>query len=383
MQALLNSWSAPNKRITEFDGLRALAVILVFLNHFAPVRSVPWLNCVRQVGWVGVDIFFVLSGFLITGILLENRSEKIGYYKNFYMRRSLRTFPLYYGLLTVVLLVMSISKGGKELTKMMVEWGNPVWLYVYFGNVKTAILNVSPPSYFIPLWSLHVEEQFYLIFPFLVRRLNIRQLQNVLIGGILVAPLIRFGLFALFPERPLLQYMLLPCRMDALAFGALIVTSSANALLRPRLKVGMFLVTFGILCLAYQTFWWAGGTFDTPIERTAGYSLFDLSFAGCLILVLNFRGCRGTAWLNWKPLQFIGMISYGIYLFQLPSAALVNKVLRTTNFGGIESDTTSYALCVAATCIGLATISWYLWEIKWLRLKSRFVGVSVDPTRIK
>src|SRR5262245_5250047 len=97
-----------NKRITELDGLRAIAVILVFLNHYAPVESLPWLQPIRRVGWIGVDIFFVLSGFLITGILLDTRCSKTGYYKSFYVRRSLRIFPLYYGLLTAVFIVMSV-----------------------------------------------------------------------------------------------------------------------------------------------------------------------------------------------------------------------------------------------------------------------------------
>ncbi len=101
-----------NRRITELDGLRAIAVTLVFFNHFAPIKSAPWLDLFRRLGWVGVDIFFVLSGFLVTGILLKARVNTDGYYRNFYIRRSLRIFPLYYAIVTVTLVVMFVAKHG-------------------------------------------------------------------------------------------------------------------------------------------------------------------------------------------------------------------------------------------------------------------------------
>jgi len=364
-----------NKRITELDGLRAIAVILVFLNHYAPVASLPWLHPIRRVGWIGVDIFFVLSGFLITGILMDTRGNKTGYYKSFYMRRSLRIFPLYYGLLTAVLMVMSVWKW-HHLREMIANWGNPAWFYAYLGNVKTAVSNVSPPSQFVPMWSLHVEEQFYLIFPFLVRRLRMRQLTQVLIGAVIAAPIIRLGLYWLFPASPLLQYMLLPCRIDALALGALVAIRrpTRESPLLPGRNASSILAALGVLWLACQIFWQAGGAFDTPVERTIGYSLFDISFAGCLILILTFRGSRGTAWLNWKPLQYTGMISYGLYLLQAPAASLVDNVFRKTTGHHVETNTLLGSFSIAVTCVGLATVSWYLWEAKWLSMKSRFVS---------
>src|SRR5579862_6341495 len=99
-------------RITELDGVRAVAVGLVFLNHFAPTKSAPWLDFPRQLGWVGVDIFFVLSGFLVTAILLKAIGHREGYFRNFYARRSLRIFPLYYLLLTAILSIMLLAKNG-------------------------------------------------------------------------------------------------------------------------------------------------------------------------------------------------------------------------------------------------------------------------------
>jgi peptidoglycan/LPS O-acetylase OafA/YrhL len=366
------------KRITELDGLRALAVLLVFLNHYAPVESMPWLAPLRRVGWTGVDIFFVLSGFLITGILLDTRFHKTGYYKTFYIRRSLRIFPLYYGLLTAVLLVMSVSRNGSELREMIARWGHPAWLYTYLANVKIAVSNISPSSYFVPMWSLHVEEQFYLVFPFLVRRLPLTQLKRVLIGAVIAAPLIRLGLLWLFPARPLLQYMLLPCRMDALALGALAaIGSPARERRSPQSKALSTVVICGLLFVAYQSFTWSGAAFNTPFERTIGYSLFDFAFAGCLLLILMFRGGPATAWLNWRILQYVGLISYGLYLFQAPAASLVDKLVRTSGYV-LGPDTALRAFCIAATCTGLATISWYLWESPWLRLKTRF-GRAHEP----
>src|SRR5262245_8501762 len=182
-------------RITELDGVRAIAVGLVFLNHFGPTKTVPWLDFVYRLGWIGVDIFFVLSGFLVTAILLNTLTDREGYFRNFYARRSLRIFPLYYLLLTGSLLIMLVAKEGSALRDMQAVWGSPLWLYAYLGNVMTAVTNVSPPSYFVPMWSLHVEEQFYFVLPLLVLYLRRAHLTRVLIAAVVLAPAIR-GLLA-------------------------------------------------------------------------------------------------------------------------------------------------------------------------------------------
>jgi peptidoglycan/LPS O-acetylase OafA/YrhL len=355
--------------IRELDGLRAIAVLLVFLNHFAPVVSVPRFRIIHEIGWIGVDIFFVLSGFLITGILLESRGRE-GYYRTFYIRRSLRIFPLYYVLLGTVVFGMVLPRGGLSYHHMVESWGSPAWLFAYLGNIKTALSGVSPPSAFVPLWSLHVEEQFYLLFPFVVHRLNPRALWRTLIVVVVAAPAIRLGLWELAPGKPLMEYMLLPCRMDGLAFGALIALGLRTRPL-PVDRWALAAVATALSVAACAVFVVGGRSFDTPLERTVGYSLFSISAASWILWVILFRGSALTDWLNLRPLQFLGKISYGLYLLQMPAADLLSWLVAPLHLRPNWLQTATGSLTLVALCVGLSSISWYALERPLLRLKER------------
>jgi peptidoglycan/LPS O-acetylase OafA/YrhL len=360
-------------RITELDGVRAVAVGLVFLNHFAPTKSAPWLDFPRQLGWVGVDIFFVLSGFLVTAILLKAVGRREGYFRNFYARRSLRIFPLYYLLVTAILAIMLVAKNGAPLREMQLNWGSPLWLYAYLGNVLTAITNASPPNYFIPMWSLHVEEQFYLVLPLLVLYLTRSNLARVLVAAVFLAPAIRVLLDFSYPQLPLLQFMLFPCRMDVLALGGLLALAQVDRDALRRWRWPLVAATACMLLVAVETFRRGGGTFDGHIERTIGYTLFDVACLGFIMSVMSLRGTVATAWLNWRPLQYIGTISYGFYLLQYPAEALFNRAayLMGLSTATLE-DTLVKFVAVGAICLVLSTISWYLWEKRWLALQRQF-----------
>jgi peptidoglycan/LPS O-acetylase OafA/YrhL len=367
------SWA----HIRELDGLRAIAVLLVFLNHFAPTVSIPRLQIIYEVGWIGVDIFFVLSGFLITGVLLAARDSP-GYYRNFYIRRALRIFPLYYALLATMVFGMVIAHGGFAYHRMVDSWGSPAWLFAYLGNIRTALSGVSPPRSFVPMWSLHVEEQFYLLFPFVVHSLSQRALRRTLIVLVVAAPLIRLGLSGLVPNRPLIEYMLLPCRMDGLALGALIALRLRT---RPLLVNRWALATFAaaLTVAACALFVIGGRSFDTPLERTVGYSLFSLSAASWILWVILFRGSAPTNWLNLRPLQYLGKISYGLYLLQMPAAGLLLWLAGPLQLGPDWLRTAAGSLTLAALCVGLASASWYALERPLLRLKERLAPSVTAP----
>jgi peptidoglycan/LPS O-acetylase OafA/YrhL len=360
-------------RITELDGVRAIAVGLVFLNHFAPTKSAPWLDFPRNLGWVGVDIFFVLSGFLVTAILLKAVGNREGYFRNFYTRRALRIFPLYYLLLTGSLAIMLAAKDGAPLREMQLSWGSPFWLYAYLGNVLTAVTNVSPPDFFVPMWSLHVEEQFYLVLPLLVLFLSRANLKRALIAAVILAPAIRGLLDWSHPGLPLLQFMLFPCRMDSLALGGLLAMAQVDQDTMKRWRWPLVVTTACMLLIAVETFRRGGGTFDGHVERTIGYTLFDVACLAFIMSVLSLRGTAATAWLNWRPLQYVGMISYGFYLLQYPANGLFN---RTAYLMGISTaaleDTLVKFLAVGTICLVLSTISWYLWERRWLAAQRQF-----------
>lgn len=313
------------ERIAELDGLRAVAVILVLLNHFAPTGAVPLLWRVAPVGWVGVDLFFVLSGYLITRILLATRNDG-RYYGNFFVRRTLRIFPLYYCVLALIFAALLLDRHGVGCEELR-EWGSPLWFWLYLGNVHMALTGHNPPTFaLMPLWSLHVEEQFYLLFPFIVRRVRRATLIKVLTAALLVSPVLRLLLWRAFPDNPLLQYKLLPCRFEGLALGGLIAAGNVAAwrldgrLLGAIAAVG---VSAGFMLLTA----FGHGSYLDPFTRVIGYSLFPVMFAFVLLWALRCRGAWQTGWLRWAPMQFIGKRSYGMYLLQIPVSAALAAVL--------------------------------------------------------
>jgi peptidoglycan/LPS O-acetylase OafA/YrhL len=272
--------------IAELDGLRALAAILVLLYHFsphAPIGSPLWK--IESIGWIGVDLFFVLSGFLITGILLDTREERL-YYKNFYLRRALRVFPLYYVVIFLGLAIQ-IAWHDESIIHNLYETS---WFSVYLGNIRIAFKNHAPLAGFLgPFWSLQIEEQFYLLFPFLVRKLSQKTLFWMLVCVVVLSGPLRWGLYLLSPHRELLQYTALPCRLDGLALGALLA-------LRVRMspwRIRPVIVTLGVAGLLSGLFIylsWGGYDWETPRIRTFGFSIVVLAFASVVLWVLRFRG---------------------------------------------------------------------------------------------
>ena len=223
----VGSGSAPSPEgfrgyIPELDIFRAFGVTAVILYHTWVYRPRFWN--MLDVGWIIMDTFFVLSGFLIAGILLDTRSRP-DYYWSFYTRRALRILPAYY-LLISFLTLCSIFHGSGLLypsDPALYKWGSPWWFFVYLGNLPVAITGQHPTAVrncFVPLWSLQIEEQFYLLFPLLVRRLKLQTLAHTLLGLACFSMLLRVVLYWLFPANNLLEYVLLPCRMDGLALGA-------------------------------------------------------------------------------------------------------------------------------------------------------------------
>ncbi len=153
-----------------------------------------------------MDSFFVLSGFLIAGILLDSRARP-DYYRYFYTRRSLRILPVYYLLITVLTCATFINGTGYLYSGIpaLYKWGSSWWYFVYLGNIPSAITSKAPTAArlsFAPLWSLQIEEQFYILFPLLVRRLKLRTLAFTLVGLVCFSPILRIVLYWLYPAKP-------------------------------------------------------------------------------------------------------------------------------------------------------------------------------------
>lgn len=217
------------KHIAELDGLRGFAILLVLMTHFWTYPGdTGRFNLIAAAGWMGVDLFFVLSGFLITGILWDARGEK-RYFTNFIARRTLRIFPLYYLLLLLVFIVLpALGLAGNSLA-----WQEDAWLYFFHlsnfalasGGWQTFALDIT--------WSLSIEEQFYLVWPLAARILNLRRLLALCLSLVILVPIARWAGFQLLGLDWMWMHMMMPLRTEGFALGALVALVWKEDLVAP------------------------------------------------------------------------------------------------------------------------------------------------------
>ena len=219
----------PPSHWPALDGLRGTAILAVLVCHYASLLPRTPAVGLLEIGWAGVDLFFVLSGFLITGILLDARGTP-NYFRNFYARRALRIFPLYYGFLVVTLLVSLVVRlaPGASHEGIRHLWAAQPSLWTYTVNYWIPTQTGWNPwsEMVIPLWSLSVEEQFYLVWPLVVCRLSERGLVRLCVGIVAGALLLRLSLTAAGVDWSWL-YFVTPARADSLAAGALLALLAA------------------------------------------------------------------------------------------------------------------------------------------------------------
>jgi peptidoglycan/LPS O-acetylase OafA/YrhL len=290
-----------SERIAELDGLRGIAVLSVVAWHYLDVKSSAWLVPFR-LGWTGVDLFFVLSGFLIGGILLDNRNRH-SYFKPFYGRRIHRIFPLYYAWLIIVLLLRLPAAA-------------PHWSYAAFLQ---NIFQGTHPDWDSPwighTWSLAIEEQFYLLAPLAIRFIPWRILPWVGAGAMLGAPLCRW----LAPQSwPLAAYMMTPCRVDALVCGvavaALVRQPEAVAWLAERrrwlgIAAGVAGLSMVYLMLHFRS---------TQTLGPLWYSVIALAYGLALLNCVVEPPALVSRILCSPVLQRAGALSFAIYILHLP-----------------------------------------------------------------
>lgn len=365
------------RHLPALDGLRGIAILLVLAHAFSVFEPASTLAMLLKLGfdfgWIGVQLFFVLSGFLITGILLDARGSA-GYYRNFIARRALRIFPLYYGVLLLAFVLLPL------LRTMPPGYGqHQAWLWLYVANF-TAPFGRAEPA-FPHFWSLCVEEQFYLLWPLLVHWAGRR---GVLVSGVVLVVLAiasRVLARALFPA-PLgedIAYMFTVCRFDALAIGAMLA-----AMLRdPRLlthglgarqALGLA-VTGATLVLAAAVL----GALQRQGQwmQWVGYTTIAVGFACLLAGALN----ASTAWARLLSLSWLrrcGQYSYGMYVFHAPLHVFVGlPLLAALGTGGGMVSSLAY-FCVATLmtfCAG--ALSYRLYERHFLAIKARFAPGAV------
>lgn len=267
-----------------------------------------------RLGWSGVDLFFVLSGFLIGGILLD-ACKSPRYFKTFYLRRACRILPVYYAWITVFALVgHAAAKWGAAHDSTMVLISVPVVVYYFFlQNMVFGPLPAFSHYWISPMWSLAVEEQFYLASPLLIRFLSPRRLTQVLIGCIVGAPVLRFLLYSRMPDGPEMAYVLMPCRADALAMGMLAAVAwrtSAKAWLAQH--ISLLKIILGVLLTgALAMVKWLPGP-RNGFQAALQYSWLATMYV-CLMLValLHNKGIIARI-VRWRFLHEWGRVSYCI-----------------------------------------------------------------------
>jgi peptidoglycan/LPS O-acetylase OafA/YrhL len=384
--------------IRALDGMRGLAIAMVLLYHGWTFRDAGgggpggaldhagWaVDQVRAIGWAGVDVFFVLSGFLITGILVETKGEP-RYWRNFLIRRGLRIFPLYYAVLGVLLAAgLVLARGGAtsgaagELARGIEH----LWVNVlYLTNFAIAAWGEDR----VPLdiaWSLAIEEQFYLVFPAIVLACSRRGLARVLAAMVIAAPILRVLVFEHGAQPVLGPYVLPYCRMDALAIGGL-VRLALGAPDHPALAALRRLAP--ALCVAAVAVLLAWSRKDVRFVAI-GYTLSAVAAAALLVRVLQ----GGEASIlrrvfESRTLVHIGKVSYAVYLFHLIARAVVAQALGRV-FPAEQIGGTAYCaaqlLGMSLLAIGAATVSYHLFERPILRLKDRWAPVSKANTPVR
>lgn len=372
--------SATPTRVPELDGLRGLAILLVILCHYVGnadhVRLGLWIHralSVFTVGWSGVDLFFVLSGFLIGGILLDARTSP-HYFRAFYMRRVFRILPLYYawtllfGILA--LLALWLAPGRTPLTSHDLL---QVPLHLLFLQDFWIGMLPWPWIWFVVTWSLAVEEQFYLLAPFLIRHISIRKLVPLLVSIIAVAPLLRFVIYR-WTGNPFSASVPMPCRADALAWGILLAIAwrqpSFRAFLAARGRLLSRAVLFFFLGVAALSWWLARP--PALVTLTIGISWLALFYSCLLLLVLSRTAGRVAAVMRWRWLGKLGAISYCVYILhdafnQIAHRVLLHSEPQLYNLRGL-----AVTLLALLLTISVASISWRFFEQPLIRRGHRY-----------
>ena len=369
--------------IRALDGLRGLAILLVMVHHFAggidhAARGAGDIVFARLtgVGWCGVDLFFVLSGFLITGILYDTKGSP-GALRNFYARRVLRIVPLYYGLLLAVFVLLRVP-GARQVGR------NQAWLWLYSSNIGTFFAHgeeifrggLVQMGHF---WSLAVEEQFYVAWPIFVLWLSRETLMKVCGAVIMAVVATRLTLIGMGFEK---VAFFTPCRVDGLmtgAFLALAVRGEMN--IHALIRAGKWAaIGCGIILAAV----WAVRGLD-PEEwpmATIGLTLLAFLFGGVLLMAIA-PGARIARFFEAKLLRFLGKYSYGLYVFHfalMPTFARRFGVdVLTRIFHHYWPARLAYIGISTFASIVVAVLSWHLFEKQFLKLKRFFEYRAIDP----
>jgi peptidoglycan/LPS O-acetylase OafA/YrhL len=354
----VSSWGAATVTTTErhvlaLDGTRGIAIILVMAFHL-------WRGPVTALGWSGVDLFFVLSGFLITGILWDSRLEQ-DRARSFYIRRALRILPLYYGVLFAVFVVRPALGWAHRLDDLALAH-EQIWYWTYLCDWRIALNHPPAFTFLTHFWTLSIEEQFYLVWPLIVWRCSRRTMLGVASAVAVGALLLRIAIVT-STTIPDSAYALAPCRLDGLAVGAIIALGlrgpgGVAALRRWVIPAALS----GAVIVAALALIRPSVRFVDPGMMTIGFTALDWAFAGLVLTAATVR----SRLLEFGALRAAGRYSYGLYVYH---PIVMWWIVR--HVPSLEQSQWRSAAGGALGSIVLAYASYHLYESQFLRLKDR------------
>lgn len=349
--------------LKQLDSLRAFAVLAVMIHHFSPLPAIKALS----LGTKGVDLFFVLSGFLITTILLNskvavdnNQTTVVSAAKKFYFRRIMRIFPIYYLMLCVV------------VTFNIPSFRDSVyWHLAYLSNVYIAQLDKWPGAA-SHLWSLSVEEQFYLIWPWLIFWIPIKRLPSIFVGVVVLALISRVLTTVFLDFTPIQKAVSTLWNLDFFAVGALLAYGKYSGNERILRNLRKFAFWGTIVYFAIEVV--------TVLHPIDSMRILHNLFAAAFYMLLVNQGCKGFpgilgVLMEARPVVFVGKISYGIYLYHNFAPHFVDPLLSSVKQGTILLFIVNVMFSVI-----IATASWYIIESPLKNLKNRLENRKIEPT---
>jgi peptidoglycan/LPS O-acetylase OafA/YrhL len=378
LQANPAGGAALDGRIPELDGIRGLAIALVLVWHYlvntvqtAPGSLTAYLLKGLGLTWSGVDLFFVLSGFLIGDILLDARDSP-RYFRTFYLRRSCRIFPLYFVVVAIFLSLLHFADSSALRWEWLLDGAVPAASYMTFTqNFAMAGTRDFGAAFLNVTWSLAIEEQFYLLLPLLIRYAPHRRLVPALIALIAIAPAFRSLLYVL--DEPLAAYVLLPSRWDALLMGVLVACILRSAECRAFLGENSrwFRIAFLVGAAGMAVLILGKASTQSLPMMSMGYTWIAAFYAMLLLLVLMRPGLRVFRPLRWTWLRALGAVSFGIYLLHQGVLGIVHGQMfrRAPLVDDIPTGLATLAALIFT--IGICTVSWRYLERPIIRLGRR------------
>ncbi len=340
------------QRLPQLDGIRGIAILVVILHNESVKYPFLYLDRLFTNGWMGVDLFFVLSGFLITGILLDTKQSN-GYFKNFYARRCLRIWPLYYSSIFLMFVIIPLLRPSDG--HIIFQRSGPWWAFPFYLQNFLVPSPAGAAGLLGVTWSLAVEEQFYLVWPLIVRLCPNAVLRRIAIGIICFSPILRL----LLSSQGVNLYSNTFSRLDGLMAGSLIATIiRSNDFVPSRFITTAWIALFISLPAAFLT--------EALDARWIVFSMSAVASASLVYLSLF----SGQKWLHRvlknRFVVYTGSISYGLYLLHKIPFDL-----------GVTVHFDKYPFVAApilfAATYGIAALSWNFLEKPFLNLKRFFV----------